>query len=974
MWPNDSKNCDQFLRHKTYLISPQLLQSQYNIKVNRLVHHEGEFVITFPYGYHSGYNLGYNCAESVNFATEAWLDYGKVAKKCNCEVDSVWVDVHDIERKLRGEPTPEYYEETDDDEEEEDDDEGPADLPTPPGSDKGKPKARSHKRKRDAVDGEDKPKIKRLRIKIRAPTKEPCVLCPNDFSFEPLLATDNGQKAHRKCGLFTPETYISEDKGVETICDVNQIDKARLELKCVYCRSKRGAKFQCSWKKCARAYHATCAAAAGVQVDIGIVPVYGEDGTEYTDTGIDFRCRFHRIKRPKDADGYTLEEDAFIRKRGPKVAVGEVVQVQYLQGDIFAGLVLENRKSEQMLLIEVLPKGYVQSNDRFALSNASIYSDKVEVEYKWVLFFDPSNSLLPLPSENAKPLPAHLSRKSQTSAEDPSNDVPKQEDPFCDPNTPYKWQEFHTTKLPRNLTQVKIDMEKPKTLWFYLGKTSTEAKAQYTADISVQQNDPSGNFLESVKPAAPIYLPPAKRMSYPASYPTGYAQKINPVNRPTPVQSYQQHYVPMASKPQERVYNGKYAIKDTYPNPRVGYNVDTQALQNQRTFQKTATVPPAYQYSPPQRAPMPPVKQNSTSPLVAMPHAVQRTLSTPSNHSVEYKPVSQLIANLGDLSLMSQWMQEPHQPQQQPKGLPQPQAPVANMMIRNNRISHVSNPFSPNPFSRPSSSSSHKQIPAIVSGARSRSDSVEALSKYPYLYQAALKRPAVYQSPYPPEGGFSAAYQPKAEGDCQEARKALGLSEEFLMKRTPSQQEHCKNHVRQLSADKVNQRQQQTRQEAQQRPIMPPPHQVHRPHSYLPPLRTTYQQPPYQQHSYSPSLPQVISADLLHNHNSSPHSYSPQQHSFQGSQHHPQFYHPQSPAGLQFQSPQDFQQQMQRDGQSQWHRTTSYENFLNRLHNSASESHSHPAGVENREGTGPLRQGMRGGGGEMLPMMGDRGF
>ena len=361
VWPNDAKNCDQFLRHKTYLISPQLLQSQYNIKVNRLVHHEGEFVITFPYGYHSGYNLGYNCAESVNFATEAWLDYGKVARKCNCEADSVWVDVFDIERKLRGEQTPEYYEETDDDEDEDDDEEeGPTDLPTPPGSEKGKSKARNHKRKRDASDKDTKPKIKRLRIKLKAPAREPCILCPNDNAFEVLLPTDNGHKAHRRCALYTPETYISEVNGKEMVCDVMQIDKARLELKCNYCRNKRGAVFQCSQKKCTRAYHATCAASGGVQVDIGIIPVFGEDGTEYTDTGIDFRCRFHRSKRTKDMDGDVLEENTFIRKHATKLSIGEVVQVQYYQSDIFAGVVLENRKDEQTLLIEVLPKGLVQ--------------------------------------------------------------------------------------------------------------------------------------------------------------------------------------------------------------------------------------------------------------------------------------------------------------------------------------------------------------------------------------------------------------------------------------------------------------------------------------------------------------------------------------------------------------------------------------------------------------------------------------
>ena len=359
IWPVDAKACDQFLRHKTFLISPAHLLANFNIKVNKIVHNPGEFVITFPYGYHSGYNLGYNCAEAVNFALDSWLEFGRVAKKCDCSQaqDSVWINVHEIERKMRGEET--EFEETDDEEEDDEDEELSNNLPTPPeSSGDTKIKAPRKKRKRPTNERGDNVNVKRIRVRIRAPSREPCILCPNDIASEPLLLTENGQKAHRICAQYIPETSI-ESGETDTVIDVKYINKDRMELKCNYCRVKKGACFQCSQKKCTRAYHATCAAAAGVLVEQGEIPVFGEDGTEYKEWGIEFSCRFHRTKRDKKFDGDALGDDERILKAASELKVGEVCQMQYYRGDIFAGAVVENRKSEQMVLVDILPRGYV---------------------------------------------------------------------------------------------------------------------------------------------------------------------------------------------------------------------------------------------------------------------------------------------------------------------------------------------------------------------------------------------------------------------------------------------------------------------------------------------------------------------------------------------------------------------------------------------------------------------------------------
>ena len=65
----------------------------------------GEFVVLNAGAYHSGFNLGFNCAEAVNFATTAWLAAGQAASRCDCAClgdDAVRLDMRLFRRHTRG--------------------------------------------------------------------------------------------------------------------------------------------------------------------------------------------------------------------------------------------------------------------------------------------------------------------------------------------------------------------------------------------------------------------------------------------------------------------------------------------------------------------------------------------------------------------------------------------------------------------------------------------------------------------------------------------------------------------------------------------------------------------------------------------------------------------------------------------------------------------------------------------------------
>ncbi|CAL1299583.1 unnamed protein product [Larinioides sclopetarius] len=97
--------CAAFLRHKMTIISPSTLKL-FSIPFQKITQEPGEFMITFPFGYHSGFNHGFNCAESTNFALPRWVEYGKRTISCSCRNDCVKICMDIFVKKFQ----PDRYE------------------------------------------------------------------------------------------------------------------------------------------------------------------------------------------------------------------------------------------------------------------------------------------------------------------------------------------------------------------------------------------------------------------------------------------------------------------------------------------------------------------------------------------------------------------------------------------------------------------------------------------------------------------------------------------------------------------------------------------------------------------------------------------------------------------------------------------------------------------------------------------------
>ncbi|KAF9189005.1 hypothetical protein BGZ51_000181 [Haplosporangium sp. Z 767] len=256
IFSSDYKTCPQFLRHKTYLLSPSKLATD-GVPVNRLVQHEGEFVLTFPFAYHSGYNLGFNCAESINFALSDWIPIGRKAESCKCINDSVQIDVEAIfqsskknaaeenartkSRSNKKSQDVEMKDEATDDtadsttkkrkrtvsKEQEIQESATTEVSTKPvkvNESKSSPRST-----RGNPDASSIPSNKKAKVAILEKKPE-CILCFQDHDSE-LLPTDNGKYCHMVCAQYIPETYMSGEEDDDVIVHVEGVPTARRKLR-----------------------------------------------------------------------------------------------------------------------------------------------------------------------------------------------------------------------------------------------------------------------------------------------------------------------------------------------------------------------------------------------------------------------------------------------------------------------------------------------------------------------------------------------------------------------------------------------------------------------------------------------------------------------------------------------------------------------------------------------------------------------
>lgn len=394
-------------------------------------------------------------------------------------------------------------------------------------------------------------------------------------------------------------------------------------------------------------------------------------------------------------------------------------------------------------------------------------SDRFEIEYKYLLLPDAADYHLPKPSDKAIPMPkSRKAKDALVTTKRHADDLPRKDDVFVEGAT---WAEFNAFNTPKNPAQAKADFTKERQIMHYLGKTSTEARAQYTADWTKPVYDIRCNFLETIpKPA------PQPRASYPASYPRPNGQALNPSRQAPsrPILPPNHSQISQSSIRPDKPYVYKPKVEAYYKDAQV--NRSQQANPPQAAPQKLQQAQPYAYGTDPRWRPADNRSQN--------PYAAQTQQGIPAA-----------------MAYYSGYSANPLQP-------------------ANPYTSHISQPPSQPKQAKRSVGHGASQKPSTKShNPRSSNGSAfkfnDAFEKYPYIRKEHNKAPGTYRSPYRQDGlGFCNGY----EGDFKAHMAAQMLKNPSIL------------FQRSMQASIRPVTQQANASEAQRKtyaPILPPPRQ-----------------------------------------------------------------------------------------------------------------------------------------------------
>jgi len=415
-------------------------------------------------------------------------------------------------------------------------------------------------------------------------------------------------------------------------------------------------------------------------------------------------------------------------------------------------------------------------------SQLTTSSDRVEVEWKYILKLHPDESQRPKPSPNAKPLPEHL-KESDASLDitNRTDGVPDMGDPFQDPHSEQKWAEWHTAPQVTRRS-AKIDFSKENRLWYYLGKPSTEARPQYTENPAKPRNNPKSNFLDTVKPPPPP-VPTFAQRSYPASYPIKPAPIAMPPRTPYQHQS-QPSSKPYSYKPKENymttwkspVYNPDTRKNPNSPvahQPNVSYDHRPPSQPYGQAYQGYHNHrPPSQAYGEQQQQPQPqppqqyqyhsyvPPQARSSSNWQTQPGTSGQMPNGTGRYAQPIQPYSSQPNSRSPPPLPPYPYSQGSGQSTKPDYSPSPygtvgQAPSGRASISSMMSSPIGPPKPPMYANAPS-------IP-VVSAAQNPTEYLTYVMQYPYLKNAYLRRAKTYVSPYSnyPGGGFTESWMPK---------------------------------------------------------------------------------------------------------------------------------------------------------------------------------------------------------------------